>query len=96
MTKHIAFELGIAYAVAAASMKSLTPKLKKSETININLEKEFRKSLRKIAALDMYGRFLKTGWTTQLALEARKILVPEIVRLITLAWLSGTTSPTEE
>ena len=89
MSKHIAFELGIAYVITALPMKLLTPKFPKVDPATINLEKEFNKSLKKIAALDMYGRFLKEGWTTQLALESRSILAPEIVRLITLAWLSG-------
>jgi len=89
MNKHIAFELGVAYVVAALPIKSITPKLSKMDPASINLEKEFNKALKKISALDMYGRFLKEGWTTQLAIEVRSILAPEIVRVVTLAWLSG-------
>ncbi|MCL1839548.1 hypothetical protein FWF89_00910 [Candidatus Saccharibacteria bacterium] len=89
MSKHIAFELGVAYVIAALPLKSLTPKLSKVDPASINLKKEFEKSLKKVSALDMYGRFLKEGWTTQLAIEARSILAPEIVRVITLAWLSS-------
>ena len=96
MSKHIAFELGVAYVVAAQSIKSLTPKLSRVDPASVNLKKEFNKALKKIAALDMYGRFLKEGWTTQLAIEARSILAPEIVRLVTLAWLSGLVPPTKE
>jgi hypothetical protein len=96
MNKHIAFELGIAYMVAALPIKSLTPKLSKVSPASINLKKEFYKALQKIAALDMYDRFLKNGWTTQLALEARQILAPEIIRVITLAWLSSLTMPTQK
>lgn len=96
MTKHIAFELGVAYAVAALPMKVMTPKMKKADTENIDLEREFKKALHKIAALDMYGRFLKEGWTTQLALETRQVLIPEIVRVITLAWISGIDQLNEE
>ena len=93
MSKHIAFELGVAYVVATLPMKSLTPKMPRVEPASINLEKEFNKTLDKIAALDMYGRFLKEGWTTQLAMEARNIICPEIVRMVTLAWLSGLVPP---
>ena len=89
MTKHIAFEFGAASTIATASLKSLTPKIKPTETKNIDLQKEFYKSLHKIHALHMYDRFLKSGWTTQLAIETRNILMPEIVRAITLAWLSS-------
>lgn len=96
MTKHISFELGVAYAVAALPLKSLTPKLKKSDTENIDLEKEFKRSLEKIASLDMYTRFVEEGWTSQLALETKQTLVPEIVRVTTLAWLSGLEPPKEK
>lgn len=96
MTKHISFELGIAYAVAAAPIKSLTPTIRKSEVENINLQKEFYKTLHKIAGLDMYGRFLKSGWTTQLALEVRETLIPQIVRMIVLAWISGLDKPEDK
>lgn len=89
MTKHVSFELGVAYAVAALPLKTLTPKLTKVDPANIDLTKEFQKSLKIIATRDMYGQFIKGGWTTALAMDVREMLVPEIVRVVTLAWLSS-------
>ena len=37
----------------------------------------------------MYTQFLKTGWTTELIVETREILIPEIVRVITLNWAAA-------
>ncbi len=90
MTKHIAFEYGIAYAVAASKQKELLPKIEgKLDVSKIDIKKEFYKSLERVNQLDMYGRFLKDGWTTQLAFDVKQVLVPEVVRAITMAWLSS-------
>jgi hypothetical protein len=50
--------------------------------------KEFYSSLERIDTLKMYDSFLETGWTTQLAIDTREILIPEIIRAITLGWAS--------
>jgi hypothetical protein len=89
MTKHIAFEYGVAYTVATLPLKGITPKLQRSDLVGVDLEKEFYKSLDKIHALGMYERFLRSGWTTQLVLETRQVLVPEIIRMTVLAWASA-------
>lgn len=89
MTKHIAFEYGIAYTVATLPLKTITPKLSKAEIENIDLKKEFYKTLERIHTLKMYERFLKSGWTTELVIETRQVLVPEIIRMTALAWISA-------
>ncbi len=90
MTKHIAFEYGVAYIIAPIGLKRLMPKdIKREDFRNIDIEKAFYTSLHKVDALKMYDHFLQTGWTTQLALETRETLIPEIVRAITLGWASA-------
>jgi hypothetical protein len=37
----------------------------------------------------MYDAFRQSGWTAKLTLEVREILIPEIVRAITLGWASS-------
>ena len=88
MTKHIAFEHGVALIAASSSGRSLTPKLEPVNPDTLDLKREFYKSLHRIAHLDMYNRFLKTGWTNELAQESKEVLLPEIVRCITLGWYS--------
>ena len=88
MTKHIAFEYGVAYIIAPVGIKRLLPKIDRDTFKDIDIMKEFYTSLERIATLKMYDSFLETGWTTQLAIDAREILIPEIIRAITLGWAS--------
>lgn len=94
MTKHIAFEYGVAYTVATLPLKTITPKLSKADIENVDLKKEFYRALEKIHTLRMYERFLVSGWTTELVIETRQVLVPEVIRIIALAWASA--MPQEE
>lgn len=95
MTKHIAFEYGCALTVTMMSYKAMTPKIGKQIVqcqkggLCVDLEKEFYRALDKISKLDMYDRFLKSGWTTDLAYETKMVLIPEIVRAIVMGWLSS-------
>ncbi len=90
MTKHIAFEYGVAYTITPIPIKRLAPKnIKRSEFKNPNCEKAFYSALVKVDAMKMYDRFLDVGWNTELIIETREILIPEIVRAITLAWAAA-------
>ena len=95
MTKHIAFEYGVALVAAPMTNKALTPKLASSELRrlkkyqNVDLKAEFYASLRRIDSLKMYDRFRKQGWTADLALESANVLLPEIVKITTIGWLTS-------
>ena len=95
MSKHIAFEYGVAVTMTALPDRVFVPKLSKSDQAKlkhpetIDLEKEFYHSLKIVADLDMYTRFLKEGWSTELALETKNILLPEIIRCILMGWGSA-------
>ena len=88
MTKHIAFEYGVAMIAAAQPNHSLMPRIVKSELDSLDYKKEFYESLQRVHNLDMYQRFLNKGWTNELAQESKEILLPEIVRAIALGWYS--------
>lgn len=89
MNRHIAFEMGVAVATATLTNRQITPKMTVAEFQKADLERDFYRSLKKIHQLDMYGRFRQRGWTADLALESKKILLPEIVRAITLGWAAS-------
>ena len=90
MTKHIAFEYGVAYAITPLPLKSLAPKdIKKDDFTASNFEKVFYTALERVDAIKMYDEFLQKGWNTELIVRTREVLVPEIVRAITLAWASA-------
>ena len=89
MNKHLAFEYGVAVVVTATPDRTLTPKLTRTDLDQPNLEKEFYQALNKIHHLNMYGRFRQEGWTTKLALETKKILIPTIIRTVACAFASA-------
>jgi hypothetical protein len=39
-----------------------------------------------VAELKEYEQFMQAGWTPKLGREVRKCLIPEMIRMITLAW----------
>lgn len=95
MTKHIVFEYRVAMIAARRSLKKLTPHLPKIETKrlknyqDLDLEAEFYAALRRIHSLKMYDRFRKKGWNPRLTNETKESLLPEIVKIITIGWLSA-------
>jgi len=89
MTKHFFFEFKIAQIITPMKNKNLYPNLSRKDLKNLDLESEFYKSVEKIASLKMYERYLELGWTEKLTVETKKILLPEIVKLIVLSWFSS-------
>jgi len=90
MTKHIAFEYGVAYTISPLPLKRLMPKnITREDFAASNFEKVFYNALAKVDAMKMYDEFLDKGWNTELIVETREVLIPEIVRAITLAWGSA-------
>jgi hypothetical protein len=88
MTKHIAFEYGVAYSIAFARQKRLMLKMSRKNFKNIDYEKTFYRALERVAKLKMYDRFLENGWTTELAMDTYQVLIPEIIRTVALNWAS--------
>ena len=97
MTKHVAYEYGVAYIITPVPLKHLMPKdFSKEDAEKADYKKSFYNSLERINQLKMYDHFLKHGWTTELAVETREVLIPEIVRAITLAWASAANQAKKE
>ena len=88
MTTHFGFELGIATTIATGRLPHTTP----NGNDIVRLKNEgfmplFDEALEKIVALKLYEEFYKVGWTRRLARDTKNKLVPEIVKVVTLAWL---------
>lgn len=87
MTAHIMFEMGIASAISSDNFKELSLGLNDMESLKNNgFEFEFMKSLNLINDMKMYDEFGRTGWTRRLANKTKKNLIPEIIKVVTLAW----------
>ncbi len=89
MTKHIAFEYGAALLTRSMTYRALTPKITLAELKKLDLIDEFYKSLHNINQRDIYTRFRRYGWTRDLANECRTFLLPEMVRMIIIAWFTS-------
>ena len=89
MTKHIGFEYGVALVAASQRNRKLAPKIDKKELSDLDLKTEFYMSLEKVHNLDMYNRFRHKGWNSDLATDSVRVLLPEIIRMIILAWYSA-------
>lgn len=85
-SKHIAYEYGVALIAAALPRKSLLPEMADSEFQELDVEQILRRSLKKVQAKQMYNRFRQEGWTTDLAYDTRDLLLPEMVRALSLTW----------
>ncbi len=89
MTRHVAYEYGVAMLVAGLPQKALQPQIEHTEFELLDLRTIFYHALEKVQHLKMYDRFLADGWTTDLAYDTKDLLLPEIVKAITLAWHSA-------
>lgn len=87
MTTHLGFELGVATTIAGLKFEDTAPKEKQYEAVRTDgFESVFKTILEHVDGLNMYDEFSRSGWTRHLATQTKKILIPEIVRAVTLAW----------
>ncbi len=87
MTTHLAFELGVATASAANKFEDSSPTKQEFDgVIKTGFETVFFRILREIDDLKMYEEFSRSGWTRQIARETKDVLMPQIIKAVTLAW----------
>lgn len=89
MSKHIAYEYGVLMIAATLPTKALKVELETHRLAGKSFEEAMRESLEKIQRLRIYDRFMADGWTTDLAVETKEVLLPEIVRMVALGWYSA-------
>lgn len=92
MTTHVMFEIGVATTIASHRFEKAVP----SANDRIRVEKEgfnrlFLEAVHDIHALGMYEEFHRTGWTGKLARQTRRQLVPQIIKMVVLAWYLAAT-----
>lgn len=89
MSKHVAYEYGVIMIAAPITPKSLSVKLSAEDLAQLDTEEMFHQALERVRQLKEYQRFIDEGWTTELAVEVKNILLPEITRAIALGWYSA-------
>jgi hypothetical protein len=89
-TTHGLFEMGIASLIAPLSFVKARPTQADITAMRrAGIVEVFRSTAREIAALDMYERYYKRGWTTKLIVDVKQVLAPAIIQTVTLAWYSA-------
>lgn len=90
MTSHTLFEGGVATTI---SPLRFDPAMFSNEVIYGLIKRPFNEvimeAIYEVADLHMYEEFKKTGWSTKLARQTRRQLLPIIVRTVTYAWYSA-------
>ena len=87
---HAAFEWGVATILRPMSVKNGIPMPEDIEDFaELGPQEWFARTAREIAALSIYDRFYKYGWTPRLARKVRRQLIPTIVRSVTLFWYAA-------
>lgn len=90
LSTHGMFEFGVATIVAPLKLRRAFPDKTALEALRKkDIVKIFHETSKEIAAMDLYVKYYKTGWTPKLARKIRRNLAPLIVQVITLAWYSA-------
>jgi hypothetical protein len=97
LATHGFFEFGVAALLVSFSVKQI--KIREQDLQELQehgIAGLFRRTAREIGGLDMYHRYYESGWTPRLARQARKHLIPAIVKVVTLAWYGATIEASPE
>jgi hypothetical protein len=87
MTTHLGFELGVATTIAGLKLEGSNPSVDEFAAVEREgFETVFQAILAKVDGLNMYDEFSRLGWTRHLATQTKKVLIPEIIKAVTLAW----------
>jgi len=90
ITAHVLFEWGVASVVMPIGFRSHGPSSEDVVRLKRDgFEKMYLNSVHKVHELRMYEDFCKNGWTRGLALKTKQLLVPEIIKCVTLAWYTA-------
>lgn len=89
LTKHIAYEYGVALLATAMPRRRLQPHIASHDLQELNPRRLIHAAIARTEPAKTYAVFRDQGWTTELAFSTRDLLLPEIVKTITLIWYSA-------
>jgi hypothetical protein len=86
-TAHLMFELGVASTIVSVKFEEDCVTSSDIEQLKSQgFEAMFIEAVHKIDDLKMYDEFGYKGWTRQLANRTRRVLVPQIIKIVMLGW----------
>ncbi len=86
-TTHMTFEWGVASILLPMKLNATKPTqadIKNAEAFTTG--EYFRAAAKEIAAFGMYDEYYRKGWTSVLARNIRRQLIPVIIKSVTLIW----------
>lgn len=90
LMNHTTFEGGAYVILKTMSFRGARPTVKDiDEFRQKGLTEYFRDQARHIASLEMYERYMHTGWTPKLGRQVRKVLIPRMIKTVALAWYTA-------
>lgn len=89
MSKHVAYEYGVAVIAALLPPSAFSPKMNSNDFRDLDLERLFYRAVAKIQPAAIYQRFRNSGWTTEQAYIVKNLLLPEIIRTIARIWYAA-------
>jgi hypothetical protein len=90
ISSHGVFEWGVALMLAPMGKRRV--KLTKHDILELQkygMLGLFRRKAREVAALGVYEKYVRHGWTPPLARSVRRRVVPAIIKTVTLAWYAA-------
>lgn len=88
-SKHMAYEYGVVVIAAMLPQRQMMPAVGKAEFQYVDAKCTLFDALGRVQPAKIYENFRKDGWTTELALETKNLVLPEIVRAVALIWYSA-------
>jgi len=86
-TTHHLFEIGVATAISTDNFSDIDFSRRDiSRLKEIGFENVFLTALSKIDNMKMFDKIAIRGWTPTLGRRTKKILIPEIIKVVILAW----------
>lgn len=90
MTMHLGFEMGVASVVAYKRFPDGMPTpIELKEAQRLGFRTWYIGCIHQVAELKMYENFAEKGWTTTLARQTNKQLMPLIIRAVVLGWMAA-------
>ena len=87
MSTHQNFELGIAFALLIFPIKAQFTDIELGRARSLGPVEYFKNEAREVASLNLYQRFYKEGWNSDIATIIKKVLAPQAARTIGIIWL---------
>jgi len=87
ITAHGIFEIGVASAISTEYFRNF--KINKRDITKlqkIGFETFYLESVKKVFDMKMYEELSSTGWTQRFAKQVRTVLIPEMIKMVVLAW----------